>query len=137
MVCIRNPVMQPAHTHIIQVCRHCGKPLRGRSDKLFCDTNCKNDYHNSHLRFDRKDTEEIDRILKHNRRALKLSLGTATTRMVPKAQLIREGLIFNYHTHQITNIWREKYSFCYDYGYLALVNDRYLIFKYDPSDPMS
>jgi hypothetical protein len=128
--------MQSIHTHTIQVCRHCGKPLRGRSDKVFCDTICKNDYHSRQLKAERKDTEEIDRILKQNRRALQLSLGAATTRKVAKEQLVREGLRFNYHTHQITNVWREKYSFCYDYGYLVLVNDKYLIFKNDPSEPI-
>src|SRR5882757_9355713 len=117
--------MQATDIHTGPQCRHCGKPIRGRSDKIFCDANCKNEYHNRFQRERRKEIEGIDRILKHNRRVLKLSLGSATTRKVSKEELIQEGLKFEYYTHHFINVWREKYCFCYDYGFLALIKDRY------------
>ncbi len=29
------------------ICNHCGKAVRGRTDKKFCHLSCKNSYHNS------------------------------------------------------------------------------------------
>jgi len=29
------------------ICNHCGKAVRGRTDKKFCQLSCKNSYHNS------------------------------------------------------------------------------------------
>jgi len=123
--------MQAPGNHIATLCRQCGKPVRGRADKVFCDANCKNDYHNFHQRKERILVEGIDRVLKRNRLILKTLLGEVGEKKVSKQFLLQQRFHFHYHTEHYTNIWREKYCFCYEYGYLLLGNNEFLLFKKD------
>jgi hypothetical protein len=114
---------------ITPTCLTCGKPLRGRIDKKFCDVGCKNAYSNRVQREERVDIKTIDRILKHNRRVLKRCLGEQLTRLVSTKGLLHAGFRFDYHTHHFINRQSELYVFCYDYGYLHLADGRCLIVK--------
>jgi hypothetical protein len=110
-------------------CLTCGKPLRGRSDKKFCDEGCKN-AHNNRLQHEERDAiRAIDSILKHNRRVLRQWLGERNTRIVSARALLNSGFRFDYHTHQFVNRQGDFYVFCYDYGYLALPDGRCLIVR--------
>jgi hypothetical protein len=40
------------------ICNHCGKAVRGRTDKKFCQLSCKNSYHNSTRKKDSKALEK-------------------------------------------------------------------------------
>lgn len=113
-------------------CMQCGKTIKGRSDKKFCDDYCRNQFNNLqktqgvHHVFIRS----INQILLKNRKILSNclkeneELGKAS-----KDKLLQEGFSFKYHTHVYTNKKEQTYFFCYDYGYLPLENDRYLIVK--------
>ena len=114
---------------ISPTCLTCGKPLRGRIDKKFCDPGCKNAHNNRLQHEEREAVKAIDRILKYNRRVLRRSLGDRPTRLVSAKGLLRAGFRFDYHTHQFTNQQSDLYVFCYDYGYLALNDGRCLIVK--------
>ena len=67
---------------ISPTCLTCGKALRGRTDKKFCDEGCKNEHNNPLQREEREAIKLIDWILKHNRRVLKRWLGARATRLV-------------------------------------------------------
>jgi len=114
---------------ISPTCLTCGKPLRGRTDKKFCDTGCKNEHNNRLQHEEREAIKSIDRILKHNRRVLKQWLGECSTRLVSTKGLLHAGFRFDYHTHQFINRQSDHYVFCYDYGYLSLGDGRCLIVK--------
>ncbi|HEV3413408.1 MAG TPA: hypothetical protein VG101_13080 [Puia sp.] len=114
---------------ISPTCLTCGKLLRGRSDKKFCDAGCKNEHNNRLQHEEREAIKSIDRILKHNRRVLKRWLGERATRMVSSNGLLHAGFRFDYHTHQFINQQSDLYVFCYDYGYLLLQDGRCLIMK--------
>jgi hypothetical protein len=114
---------------ISTTCLTCGKPLRGRSDKKFCDEGCKNEHNNRLQHEERESIKAIDRILKHNRRILLRSLGDHRTRIVTTRRLVNAGFRFDYHTHHFANQQADFYVFCYDYGYLALEDGRCLIVK--------
>ena len=114
---------------ITSTCLSCGKPLRGRLDKKFCDLACKNEYGNRLQRQERTEIRQIDLILKHNRRILKTWLDTFPSRWVSKTELMQEGFRFDYYTHHYTNYKKDQYVFCYDYGYLALGDGRCLVVR--------
>jgi hypothetical protein len=114
---------------ISPTCLTCGKPLRGRSDKKFCNEGCKNEHNNRLQHEERESIKAIDRILKRNRRILLLSLGDHRTRIVTTPQLLNAGFRFDYHTHQFANHQSDFYVFCYDYGHLALEDGRCMIVK--------
>jgi hypothetical protein len=114
---------------ILSTCRSCGKPLRGRTDKKFCDPGCKNTFNNRFQRKERAEINQIDLILKHNRRILKACLGEERCRRISRTELLQKGLRFEYHTHHFTNRQLDEYFFCYNYGYLPIGEGRYLIVR--------
>lgn len=72
----------------------------------------------------------INHVLGKNRRILE-SLIPSSEEMgkVRKQTLLDKGFNFKYITHIYTNKAGNNYFFCYDFGYLPLENDWYLIVK--------
>jgi len=113
-------------------CFACGKPVKGRTDKKFCDDYCRNNFNNqqksksSHSPYVRN----ISNILLKNRKILASLLPVEKqTINYPFEKLIQEGFIFKYHTHTYTNKQGEIYYYCFDYGYKQLENNWYMIVK--------
>jgi predicted nucleic acid-binding Zn ribbon protein len=113
-------------------CLACGTSLKGRIDKKFCDDNCRNSYNNlqkakgSHSIYVRN----INNTLLKNRKVLEsiLPVGEETAK-ANKEKLQRLGFQFKYLTHSYTTKTGKTYHYCYDYGYLPLENEWYLIVK--------
>ncbi len=111
-------------------CTACGKPLKGRTDKKFCDDYCRNN-HNNNLNSDSNMlVRNINNTLRKNRRIL-MSLIPEGEEMAkhPKDKLLREGFSFQYFTHQYTTKKGVTYRFCYEAGYLPLEGDWVLLVK--------
>ena len=114
----------------VKNCLTCDKPLRGRSDKKFCDDYCRNNYNNQLKSFTNNQMRNINNALGKNRRILEELLPDAEeTAKANKEKLLQKGFLFKYVTHLYTNKKRNTYYFCYDYGYLPLENDWYLIVR--------
>lgn len=97
-------------------CQQCGQPLSGRIDKKFCDDYCRNAYNNNHKRADEKYIQEVNRIIRRNRRILK-SLCPVGKAVVRKEVL--DSLGYNYQ--YFSNVYRTGksiYYICYDYAFL-------------------
>jgi len=112
-------------------CLNCGEPLKGRSDKKFCDDQCRTSF-NNRLNYDSSSSiKNINSILKKNRKVLQeiLSIAIEGKIKVSEKKLHDKSFNFNYHT----NIYKTKtgtlYYFCYEYGYLPLENNFYMIVK--------
>jgi hypothetical protein len=115
---------------IAQKCVNCDKPLKGRTDKKYCDDNCRNEYFNKQKEIERKEIRTIDIALKRNRRILKEVLKEKESVTVPEKQLQEKGFVFHYHTHHLTTKTKQhEYLFCYDYGYHALGNGYFKVIK--------
>lgn len=114
----------------IKSCLQCGKTLRGRSDKKFCDDYCRNNYNNQLKAGSTNYMRNVNNALSKNRRVLEETL-TADQEMnkVKKEKLIHMGFSFKYITHTYINKKGSTYFFCYDYGYLPLDNDWFLIVR--------
>ena len=113
-----------------KLCLACNKPVKGRTDKKFCDDYCRNNYNNE-LKADTNNlVRNINNALGKNRRILE-SLLPPKEDMVKttKDKLMQKGFQFKYITHTYTNKKGNTYFFCYDYGYLPLDNDWFLIVK--------
>jgi predicted nucleic acid-binding Zn ribbon protein len=111
-------------------CLCCGKPVKGRSDKKFCDDYCRSEYNNS-LKADKTNLmRNINNALSKNRRILLQLLGEAAeTAKAHQDKMVSLGLQFKYHTHTYTNKKGDVYFFCYDVGYLPIDNGWYLLVK--------
>ncbi len=110
-------------------CLACGKTLHGRADKKFCNDYCRNAYNNGLKAATSPLVRNINNTLLKNRRILEAVLGTEEMQKVPKEKLLQQGFQFRFMTHTYTNKKGNTYCFCYEYGYLPLEHDWYLVVK--------
>lgn len=111
-------------------CLYCGKPVKGRTDKKFCNDYCRNNYNNQLKSTTTNLVRNINNALGKNRRILESLLAEGEDMSkANEARLIELGFQFKYITHLYTNKKGNTYYFCYDMGYLPLENGWYLIVK--------
>ena len=111
-------------------CLTCNKPLKGRTDKKFCDDYCRNGYNNQLKAGDNNFVRNINNTLRKNRRILEALLPiNEEMAKANKDKLLHKEFQFKYITHTYTNKKGNTYFFCYEYGYLPLENDWFLIVR--------
>ena len=110
-------------------CLFCEKILNGRADKKFCNDYCRNAYNNQLKSANSPIVRNINNSLIKNRRILETILGEEKMVKQPKEKLLHQGFSFKYFTHNYTNQKGNVYFFCYEYGYLPLEHDWFLIVK--------
>ena len=101
-------------------CPVCDKPIKGRTDKKFCDPSCKSAFHYQALLKEGSGFYlAVDRQLKTNRRILKKfnKAGKATVRA---EVLIDHGFNPNFFTHYWKNSKGDVYLFVYEFGFLTI-----------------
>ena len=113
-----------------KTCLFCEKPVKGRSDKKFCDDYCRAAYNNDLKSAANNNIRNVNNALGKNRRILE-SLLTEGEQMAKanRDKLLQLGFQFKYITHIYTNQKGNIYHFCYEYGYLPLENNWFLIVK--------
>ncbi len=109
-------------------CLDCGQTVKGRSDKKFCDDQCRSNHNNKAKADESKEVKRINSILFKNRRIL-IALNADGKTKVPKLKLEKESFNFSYFTHTYETSKGNSYRFCYDQGYLKLDNDWYLLVR--------
>lgn len=111
-------------------CLNCNKPLKGRTDKKFCDDYCRNSYNNELKASKNNLVRNINNALGKNRRILESFFnGEEEIAKTHKDKLLEKGFLFKYMTHTYANKKGNVYYFCYDLGYMPLDNDWYLLVK--------
>ena len=109
-------------------CMECGETLRGRADQKFCSDACRNAFNNQKLTGSTNYMRKINRILKKNHLVLKtLNPDSKTTTF--KGVLLKHGFNFNYFTHIYKTRTGRVYYFCYDQGFSALENNKFVLVK--------
>ena len=118
-------------TETSRTCAACGKPLKGRSDKRFCDDYCRNNFNNQQNSDTTALMRNINNILRKNRRILMDLIPGGEEKMAkyPKAKLTNLGFSFQYFTHLYTTQKGGVYHFCYEYGFRLLEGDWVLVVK--------
>jgi len=111
-----------------RTCIDCGETFNGRVDKKFCSDLCRNS-HNNKINSDSTNfVRNITNILRKNSRIIE-SLLPEETAKVSQQKLIDKGFNFNYHTNISTTKTGKKYVFCYEFGYLPIEGNYYLLVK--------
>ena len=112
------------------LCLSCEKPVKGRSDKKFCDDYCRAAFNNDLKSASNNLVRNVNNALGKNRRILEslLPQGDATAK-TNHDKLIEKGFQFKYHTSMYKAKNGNTYFYCYEYGYLPLENNWYLIVK--------
>jgi len=107
-------------------CLDCGETIYGRVDKKFCSDQCRNNFNNRMNSDNTAMVRSVNSILKKNRRIL-ADLLPSDKITVHKDKLVNKGFNFNYITHIYTTQKGSAYRFVYEYGYLLLENDYYML----------
>lgn len=111
-------------------CLFCGEKLRGRADKKFCDSGCRNSYNNQKYTVVSNTVRNISNRLKKNRRILMEILPEEeTTKKTNRDYLNKKGFDFQYFTHIYTTKKGKIYHYVFDMGYLDLGDDWFLIVR--------
>jgi hypothetical protein len=109
-------------------CKLCEKPVKGRSDKKFCNDYCRNSYNNRARADSSHCVRIINNALLKNRRVLLGLLEEGSGQAKADCEtLLERGFQFKYSTHAHTNQRGELYLFCYDHGYCVLEDGQCLI----------
>ncbi len=113
------------------LCLECEEPIKGRSDKKFCNDSCRNSYNNRERRAVNNEVRNVNRILSKNYKIL-LELNPNGKSRTTREKMLLKGYDFTYHTSTYENKKGDCYYFCYDQGYLLLENEMIaLVKKYD------
>lgn len=109
-------------------CRACGKELKGRSDKRYCDERCRNYYHNRLDSADKKYIQKTNNVLKKNRRILQDLLKEETTEnKVSREELAMRGFCFQAFTGCMVSKRGSVTYACYDFELGAQAGGQYRI----------
>ena len=113
-----------------KTCYRCSRVIKGRSDKKFCDDYCRAAYNNELKSTSNNYIRNVNNALGKNRRILEslLPAGEKTAK-VSGEKLLQKGYQYKYHTHLYITRNSQTYFYCYEYGYLALEKNGYLIVK--------
>jgi len=109
-------------------CLDCGNTLRGRTDKKFCDDQCRSNYNNRIKAGQQFSIRPVNSILRKNHAVLSRICKGEKIR-IKKDELLLNGFNPDYHTHLHHTQNGNTYFFCYDYGFLRLDGDVYLVVK--------
>jgi hypothetical protein len=106
--------------HRAMECQECGKPLVGRRDKKFCDSDCRAAYHNRNTTLGEETIRQYNSILRHNRRILRTLCpqGKSTVRREVLEQM---GYKFAFYTNVYQSGKGGIYYLCYDYGFTPII----------------
>ncbi|MXV52691.1 hypothetical protein GS399_17090 [Pedobacter sp. HMF7647] len=111
-----------------KLCLDCSMPVKGRSDKKFCDDQCRTSYNNRLKQEDHRLIKVVNQILKKNRSIME-QLNPEGKSKAGKEKMINMGFDFNYFTSIYETQKGSRYFFCYEYGYLLLENNAVLLVK--------
>ncbi len=110
-------------------CQECGRVLRGRTDKKFCNDTCRNNHHNRKNAHDINLRRNINSTLNKNRRILCDLAHFDRNQSVTTELLLRKGFSFSFFTHVVKQSNGKHIHCCYDCGYYHQSNNRVVIIK--------
>lgn len=110
-------------------CLYCGDSFVGRSDKKFCDSQCRSSYHHENSKQENSFIKKVNKRLKQNRRILALFKEKGEVYCTAH-QLLYSGFDFSIHTSISINKEGHLAYFCYDHGYISKDDEKlYLLQK--------
>jgi predicted nucleic acid-binding Zn ribbon protein len=112
-----------------KTCLECGKPIKGRIDKKFCDDWCRNAYNNKLNSDNSAYVKNVNNILRRNRRIIEELIGSEETAKASRNKLHQKGFNFTYFTNTYTTKKGVTYFYCYDFGYLPIEGDYFFLVK--------
>lgn len=112
-----------------KLCMECQAPIYGRIDKKFCSDQCRNTFNNRIHMVSNKYIRRVNYVIRKNRFIMEGLLGDKEVLKVSKKVLFENGFDFGFFTNIYETKKGSKYYFCYEYGYLPLVDGNFTLVK--------
>lgn len=112
--------------HMEKGCQECGKELKGRIDKKFCDDTCRSIFNNRQNSRTTIYIKKVNKQLRKNRSILE-KFNPEGKANISKSKLIQEGFDFTHFTSTYINKEGKVYYYCYEQGYLPIEGDFYFL----------
>jgi hypothetical protein len=104
--------------------------IKGRSDKVFCSLDCKNEYHIRLRQVTGEATEAVDKILHRNRSILLEIMGkNLRQKKVDRSILDKKKFNFHYVTGYYLNNKNKIYNYVYDFSWMIFSDQEILIIR--------
>ena len=113
-----------------KLCLECGDVIKGRADKKFCDDQCRSNYNNKLNNDGTAEMRNVNNILRKNRKILETVVHEDGRGRISKVKLTDAGFNFKYFTQLHTTLKGTTYKLCYDFGYMPVENDYYVVIKW-------
>lgn len=115
----------------MRICPVCGSSFKGRQDKRFCDSNCKNVYHRRLRSINNNITRRIDQYLHRNRTVLlEIRKKKGLNKFyVSKHLLAKMGFRYIYYTGSYENIAGKVYYYIYDFAWMQFNSQQIMVIK--------
>ncbi len=109
-------------------CTQCGAPIKGRVDKKYCSTKCKNDYNYLH-RQTNDIVKTIDNILHKNHRIMTQLFKDEKRKhfKVQKVFLSKMGFDFSYYTGTYLNSANKRYYYIYNFAWMEFSKQEIMV----------
>jgi predicted nucleic acid-binding Zn ribbon protein len=107
-------------------CTECGQRIAGRTDKKFCNDQCRTSWHNKQYGVDNERVRNVNNILRKNWRILAELTANGSTE-IPSVTLTRLGFKFGYFTGTRKGRNGSAEHFCYDQCFIPVANGLYLL----------
>ena len=120
--------MAATHLSKERKCPVCNGLVLGRRDKKFCSSDCKSSHYHATHNLSCNYVRTVNKILSKNRRILR-TLNPSGKSKSNTAKMLSMGFNFQYFTNVFITKSGKEYKFCYDYGYVKLDNDEYVIVR--------
>ncbi|MGK4566373.1 hypothetical protein [Flavobacterium sp. 3HN19-14] len=109
-------------------CLECSEKIAGREDKKFCSDGCRNAHNNRINRDSNNIMRTINNKLRKNYRILE-DMKPEEKVKISRSKLLNKGFDFEFFTNILRTKTGSTYYFIYDYGYLELENDVFMLVK--------
>lgn len=111
-------------------CKICKKPLKGRSDKIFCSLACKNQYNVKLAQVTRIATNKIDKILHRNRSILLEVVGkNLRQKKIYRMELDQKNFKYEYVTGYHINNQGKMVNHVYDFSWIIFSDEEIMIYR--------
>ena len=105
--------------------------MKGRADKIFCDTTCKNAYNYQKKQQKSDAVKTIDRLLHKNHDVMEQIFEDEKRKhfKLPKIILTKMGFDFSYHTGTYLNSQGKTYHYIYDYAWMEFSHQEIMVVR--------
>ncbi|WP_344828182.1 hypothetical protein [Rurimicrobium arvi] len=116
--------------HQKPLCLRCARPMRGRTDKRFCSSRCRNLFNNKRKAGNRLLIRQINNALLRNLEILSALLAAEYHGIrLDRQQLAEKGFDFRYSTASRFSQRGNYYCFIYEYAYRILPDETIILLR--------